>query len=338
MPVDEQVQKVLERYAAFGAPPLVRLSPQEARQRPTIRDAVNALRRERGEVVVPEAVSMVRDEMLQGPEGEIGVRLYRPEASGPLPMLVYFHGGGWVLGNLESSDATCRALANLTRCLVISVGYRLAPEHRFPAAVQDAYAAMQWARENAARLGGDATRLAVGGEDAGGNLAAVVTLMARDSQMDKPLYQVLIYPILDDAFSTPSYEHNAYVRPLTRDEMRWFWGYYLPKPAAGANEYASPLRAEDMRDLPPGLIVTAEFDVVRDEAEAYGGHLEAAGVPMAMRRRAGMVHGFLDMAPVVREARKGLEEIADWLRVAFYPPSAEAGAEGQTRQEEWVCR
>ncbi len=332
--VDEQVQKVLERYASFGAPPLVTLSPQEARQRPTIRDAVNALRQQRGETLAPETVASVHDEVIQGPEVPIGLRIYRPDAAGRLPMLVYFHGGGWVLGDLESSDATCRALTNLVRCLVISVNYRLAPEHPFPAAVQDAYAATQWVIEHAAQLGGDVTRLAVGGEDAGGNLAAVVGLMARDSQAHMPLYQVLIYPIMNHAFSTPSYEHNAYVRPLTRDEMRWFWGHYLPNPAAGANEYASPVRAEDFSDLPPGLIMTAEYDTVRDEGEAYGWYLEAAGVPMVLRRRQGLVHGFLDMAPVVKEAEQGLLEIASWLRLAFNPKLPSAGTQQRVAPRE----
>ncbi len=317
MPVDEEVQRVLDYYATLGAPPLTALSPEAARRRPTIVDAVNGLRQQRGETVEPEAVGAVRDEVIQGPEGAIRARIYRAEASGPLPLLMYFHDGGWMLGDLDQCDATCRALANLARCVVVSVAYRLAPEHRFPAAVQDAYAATQWAAAAAAALGADPLRLAVCGEGAGGNLAAVVALMARDSNTRAPIYQVLVYPILNDAFDTPSYAHQAYVRPLTKREMRWFWNHYLPEAKAGANSYASPLRAEDVSDLPPGLILTAEYDVLRDEGEAYGRRLEAAGVPMVVRRRAGMTHGFLDMAPVVEEARKGLLEIAGWLQAAF---------------------
>ncbi len=333
MPVDEQVQQVLECFATLGAPPLTTLSPEEARQRPTIADAVDELQERRGETGEPEAVSNVHDEMIQGPAGDIRARIYRPEAEGPLPMLMYFHAGGWVLGDLERGDGTCRAMANLAQCVVVSVGYRLAPEHPFPAAVQDAYAATQWAVAASPSLGGDPTRLAVSGEGAGGNLAAVVTQMARDSNTHMPIYQVLIYPILNDAFDTPSYIHSAHVRPLTREEMRWYWNHYLPEPAAGANEYASPLRAEELAGLPAGLIVTAEYDVLRDEGEAYGRRLEEAGVPMVIRRYAGMVHGFLEMAPVVEDACNALREIAGWLRSAFSLPSAGAEQPGLSRAE-----
>lgn len=328
MPVDEQIQRVLDYYATLGAPPLTALAPEAARRRPTIIDAVNGLRQQRGEAVAPEAVGAVHDEIIQGPEGAIRARIYRAEASGPLPILMYFHSGGWVLGDLEQCDATCRALTNLARCVVVSVAYRLAPEHPFPAAVQDAYAATQWAAAAASALGADPLRLAVCGEGAGGNLAAVVTLMARDSNTRVPIYQVLVYPIMNYAFDTPSYEHQAYVRPLTKKKMRWFWEHYLPEAKAGANYYASPLRAGDVSDLPPGLILTAEYDVLRDEGEAYGRRLEAAGVPMVVRRWAGMTHGFLDMAPVVEEARRGLLEIAEWLQTAFQVSPTLKAAEG----------
>lgn len=327
MPVDEQVQQVLEYYATFGAPPLTTLSPEEARRRPTIVDAVSALRQGRGEPDGLETVGEVRDWVIQGPGGEIPVRIYRPESSGLLPLLVYLHDGGWVLGDLESCDMTCRALANLAQCLVVSVAYRLAPEHPFPAATQDAYAATQWAITAAPALRADPTRLAVSGDGSGGNLAAAVAQMARDSQARMPVYQALICPAMNHAFDTPSYEHHAHVRPLTREEMRWFWKQYLPDAAAGDNPYASPLRADDLRGLPPALIITAEYDPLRDEGEAYGRRLEEAGVPTVVRRSEGMVHGFLDMAPVVERARDALLEMASWLRVAFKDPQEPVTAE-----------
>ncbi len=317
MPVDDQVQHVLECFASFGASPLTALSPQQARRRPTIVDAVTTLRWRRGETIAPEVVGAVRDEVIPGPEGAIRARLYRPESGGPFPMLVYFHGGGWVLGDVDRCDAICRSLTNLVRCLVVSVDYRLAPEHRFPAAVQDAFVVTRWAMMQGQTIGGDPTRVAVAGEGAGGNLAAAVAQMARDSSAPVPIYQVLVYPMLNHAFDTLSYEHNAYVRPLTRADARWFWSHYLPTAAAGANCYASPLQAEDLHQLPPGLILTAEYDVVRDEAEEYGRRLEEAGVPMMVRRCAGMTHGFLEMAPVVERAREALEEMAYWLNAAF---------------------
>jgi acetyl esterase len=317
MPIDWEVQQVLEQYALFGAPPIPSLSPQEARRAPTLADAVNSIRQKRGERLTSEPVGAVYDRVIWGPEGEIPVRMYRPASGGPLPVLVYFHGGGWVLGDLESCDAACRALANLAQCLVISVAYRLAPEHTFPAAVQDAYAATQWAMEMAEVFQGDPARVAVGGESAGGNLAAAVALMARDSGTRLPIYQVLVYPAMDDAFDTPSYQQYAETSTLSREEMRWFWRQYLPDEAAGANPYASPLRADDLRGLPPALILTAEYDPLRDEGEAYGRRLQAAGVPVIVSRYDGMVHGFLGMAPVVERARDALAEVAAELRSAF---------------------
>jgi acetyl esterase len=320
MPVDRHVRKVLDQYAALGAQPRTALSPEEARRQPTVLDAVNAVRQQRGDDLTPEAVGDVHDQIIQGADGEIPARIYRPALSGPLPMLVYFHSGGWVTGSLGSCDATCRALANLAQCLVISVAYRLAPEHPFPAAVQDAYAAVQWAIAMASALGGDETHVAVAGESAGGNLATVVALMARDSNSPMPVYQVLIYPIVNYAFDTPSYEEHANAPFLSRDEMRWFWRHYLPDEASGATPYASPLRAEDLSGLPAALIITAEYDPLRDEGEAYARRLQEARVPVVMNRYDGMVHGFLTMAPVVEQARIALLEIAAQLRSAFTRP------------------
>jgi acetyl esterase len=334
MPVDEQVQQVLECFASFGAPSLTALSPQDARRRPTIVDAVTTLRWRRGETIAPEMVGAVRDELIPGPEGEIRVRLYRPESGERFPILVYFHAGGWVLGDVDRCDSICRSLTNLVQCVIVSVDYRLAPEHPFPAAVQDAFTATQWALTQGQIIGGDPTRVAVAGEGAGGNLAAVVAQMARDSNAPRPVYQVLIYPILNHAFDTASYERFSHVRPLTRSEMRWFWSHYLPTAAAGANCYASPLQAEDLRDLPPGLILTAEYDVVRDEGEEYGRRLEEAGVPMLARRCEGLTHGFLEMAPVVERAQDALGEIAYWLRSVFSVHEEVARADQAAQGEE----
>jgi|GEM_PF-197208 len=317
MPIDKDVWKVLEQYQGFGVPPVTTLSPQEARQTQTMVDAVNAIRQQRGDDLTPEAVGDVRDQMIQGPGGEIPVRIYSPKGNGPFPILVYFHSGGWVLGDLESVDAVCRALTNLAQCLVVSVAYRLAPEHQFPAAAQDAYAATQWVMANAEAVDGDPRRVAVGGESAGGNLATVVALMARDSSTQLPIYQALIYPVLNDAFDTPSYEQFANDSPLSRDRMRWFWGQYLPDEAAGANPYASPLRASDLRGLPPALIITAENDPLRDEGEAYAKRLQDADVPVVMSRYNGMTHLFMPMLPVVERVRDAVLEIAAGLRSAF---------------------
>ncbi len=317
MAIEKDVRKVLDQYQSFGVPPVNTLSPQEARQSPTMVDAVNAVRQQRGDDLTPEAVGDVRDQMIQGPGGELPVRIYSPKGEGPFPVLVYFHSGGWVLGDLESSDIVCRALTNLDQCLVVSVAYRLAPEHKFPAAAQDAYAATQWVMANAEAINGDPRRVAVGGESTGGNLATVVALMARDSGTQLPIYQALAYPVLNHAFDTPTYEQFADNVPLSRERMRWFWGHYLPDEAAGANPYASPLRADDLRGLPPALIITAENDPLLDECEAYAERLLDAGVPVVMSRYQGMPHLFLTMMPVVERARDAVLGIAAGLRSAF---------------------
>lgn len=316
MPIDRQVQKVLKEFERLGAPSSTPLSPQEARRAPTISDAVNLLRQKRRERLAPEPLGATDNQLIEGLEGEIPLRIYRPVGNGPFPALVYFHSGGWVLGDLNCGDALCRALANLVQCLVVSVGYRLAPEHQFPTAAQDAYAAMQWVIASAI-LNSDPARLAVVGEGAGANLAAAAALMARDSGTPLPLYQALVYPVTNYAFDTPSYTQHANAKPLSGEMMRWFWGQYLPDAAAGAHPYASPLRAADLRGLPRAFILTAEYDPVRDEGEAYAQRLQEVDVPAVLTRYNGMTHGFLDMAPVVEKARGGVLAVASALRAAF---------------------
>lgn len=344
MPIDRQVQRLLDRYNSFGVPPLHTLTAEEARQQPTIVDAARALLEERGEEISPEPVGNVTDQSIPGPAGDLPIRLYRPKGSGPFPALVYFHGGGWVLGDLENTDAACRALTNMAQCLVISVNYRKAPEHRFPAALDDAYAAVQWVVKNAASIDGDPQRVAVGGESAGGNLAAVVCLRARDQGDPLPIYQALIYPVTNYAFDTLSYEENADNPALSRDTMRWFWQQYLPDEQAGQQPYASPLRAPDLSGLPPAVIITAEYDPLRDEGEAYAQRLRDAGVPVVSSRYSGMIHLFFRLTPLLEPARKALIEVAAGLRSAFsrapelaqseiIPLGAVVAAEAQTKEK-----
>ncbi len=316
MPIDRQVQKVLEEFERFGVPPITTLSPQEARLAPTISDAVSALRQKRRKRPAPEPISAIEHQLIEGLEGEIPLRIYRPGGKGLFPVLIYFHSGGWVLGNLNNCDSLCLTLSHLAQCLVVSVDYHLAPEYPFPTAAQDAYAAMQWVMA-AATLNSDPARVAVMGEDAGANLAAVAALMARDSGTPLPIYQVLVYPITNYAFDTPSYRQHANARPLSSEMMRWFWKHYLPEEAAGSTPYASPLQAADLRNLPRALILTAEYDPLRDEGEAYAQHLQEAGVPVVLTRYKGLTHGFLDMAPVVEKARGAVLAIASALRSTF---------------------
>jgi acetyl esterase len=262
-------------------------------------------------------VAAVEDRRLAGPGGELPVRVYRPPGTGPFPALVYLHGGGWVLGGLDTHDGTCRALARAVPCVVVSVDYRLAPEHPFPCAAEDAWAATRHVAANAAAFGAEPGRIAVGGDSAGGNLAAVVALMARDRGGPSLVHQLLVYPVIDAAMDTPSYRENAEGYFLTADAMAWFWGHYVPDPAARRNPYASPLRAADLAGVAPAQVLTAEFDPLRDEGETYAARLRAAGVPVTLRRFDGMIHGFFSMTGSLDQAAVAVEEAAVGLRAAF---------------------
>jgi len=324
MPLDPQLQAFLDQIQALGAPTFETLSVAEARlASATMGDLHGML----------EPVDSVDNLAAPGPAGQIPLRLYTPEGDGPFPVLVYFHGGGWVVGDLESHDAVCRGLTNAANCLVVAVDYRLAPEHKFPAAAEDAYAATEWVAEHAAQLGGDADRIAVAGDSAGGNLAAVVALMARDRSGPRLVYQLLIYPVTDSSLDTPSCHDNAQGYFLTLEGMRWFWNHYVRDEADRANPYAAPLRAEDLHGLPPALLITAEFDPLRDEGEAYGARLRAAGVPADLQRYDGMIHGFFSMAAVVDQAKVAMAQIGTKLRTVFAaPPPANAGQAGTLKR------
>jgi acetyl esterase len=307
MPLDPQAKQLLDQMAAMGTPPFESLAVPEARQ---LMDSMKALMGE------PEAIAHCEDLRLPGPAGTIPARLYRPAASGPLPLLVYFHGGGWVLGGLESHDGVCRSLANQAGCAVLAIDYRLAPEHRYPAAVDDCCAALVWAAAHAAELGADPNRIAIGGDSAGGNLTAVVALRARDQGGPRLRLQLLIYPVTDHSFDTASYAENANGYLLTKGAMVWFWNHYLGDDA-GTDPSASPLRAQDLSGLPPALVITAEYDPLRDEGEAYARRLREAGVPTTLTRYDGMIHGFFAMGPLLAQGAKAVAEAAAALRRAF---------------------
>jgi acetyl esterase len=265
----------------------------------------------------PVPLARVENRAIPGAAGDIPVRVYTPEGSGPFPGLVYFHGGGFVLCSLDSHDGICRSLAHAVGCVVVSVDYRLAPEHRYPAAADDCYAATQWVAKNGSELGIDVTRLAVGGDSAGGNLTAVTALMARDRGGPALRFQLLVYPVTDFAFDTASYRENAQGYFLTTNMMRWFWDQYLADPKQGAEAYASPLRASDLSRLPPGLCITAGYDPLRDEGEAYAERLRRAGIAMPTSRYGGMFHGFFGMGGALDKGREAVSEAAAALRAAL---------------------
>lgn len=265
----------------------------------------------------PLPIAKVENRTIPGPAGEIPVRVYTPEGSGPFPVLVYYHGGGFVLCDLDTHDGTCRSLANGAGVVVLSVDYRLAPEHKFPAGAEDCYAALSWAAANAGELNGDATRLAVAGDSAGGNLGAVAALMARDRGGPALRFQLLVYPVTNHDFDTDSYRENADGYFLSAEMMQWFWRHYLAEPAHGAEPYASPLRADDLTNLPPSLCITAEYDPLRDEGEAYAEKLRDAGNQVTLTRYDGMIHGFFGMDAILDQARHAIAEANEALRKAL---------------------
>ena len=306
MPLDPQAQEVMGQLAALGLPPNHTVSPEEAR--------VNMLARPRAEG--PE-VAKVEDQTIPGAGPEIPVRIYTPTGSGPFPVLAWYHGGGWVVGNLETADATARLLAVQTGCVVVSVDYRLAPESKFPAASDDCYAATKWIAENASGINADPSRIAVGGDSAGGNLAAVVSLMAKDRGGPSIVFQVLVYPVTARDFGTGSYRENADGYVLTLDGMKWYWELYLSTDDDASNPYAAPAVAKDLSGLPPALVITAEFDPLRDEGEEYARRLQAAGVPTTCSRYDGMIHGFYGMSGVIDKGKQAISETAGALKQSF---------------------
>jgi len=298
-----QVQRLLERVGEMGLPPSHRLSI------PSGREVI-------GGVVTPEGddvpVGETLDLGIPGPAGEIPIRVYRPDAGRPHPVVVFYHGGGWVRGGVDTHDPLCRRLTRTGEMMVVSVDYRRAPEHQFPAALEDAYAAAEWVAENAPSMHGDPERLAVAGDSAGGNLAAAVIQMARARDGPAIDGQVLLYPITDHAFDTPSYQANGDSGFLTRERMVWFWEQYLPEELHSRNPYASPLRARRFADLPPALVVTCGFDPLRDEGRAYAERLDEAGVPTTAIDYERMCHAFLNF-PELDQMDDTVEDVADWI-------------------------
>lgn len=308
--LDPQAANLLQQMIQMKMPELHTLTPKAARE---LMDA--GLKMIMGK---PEKVSKVEDLKIPGPAGQIPVRVYTPEGKGPFPIFVYYHGGGFVIGNVPQSDNVCRAVANRASCVAVSVEYRLAPEYKYPAAVDDAYSATKWVAENADRIKGDPTRIAVGGDSAGGNLAAVVSLRARDEGERFPICQVLIYPATDLTKTvTSSRKEFGEGYFLTTADMIWFGDQYFEKSQDRRVPYASPLLAPNLSKLPPALIITGGFDPLRDEGEAYGERLKKSGIPAKVSRYEGMIHGFTSMDGVLDKAKEAMDEIGMHLRGIF---------------------
>ncbi|MBV9826370.1 MAG: alpha/beta hydrolase [Alphaproteobacteria bacterium] len=304
MPVDPQIQALLDK--GTGVPATHTLPVAEARR----------LYEARVPLMAPAAaIGSVREHAIEGPGGKLRLRIYTPQSAGPSPLVVFYHGSGFVLCSLNTHDGMCRNLCGGAECVVVSVDYRLAPEHKFPAGLDDCVAATLWAIAHAAELGADASRTVVAGDSAGGNLAAAAALRLRDEGGPRLCGQLLIYPVTDyHTPGTPSYAENGNGYGLTRATMEWFWGHYLAGASDAANPLASPLRAADLRGLPPALVQTAEYDPLRDEGELYAERLRQAGVPTDMSRWPGMNHGFLFWVGIVDRAADAMAECCAWLR------------------------
>lgn len=305
MPLAPEVAAMLEAAAALNLPPMHALDPvtvREANRTPLVENSIS--------------LHSVANSTIPGPAGEIPVRIYTPDGEGPFPLVVFYHGGGFVICDLDSHDSLCRSLCAKIGAVLVSVDYRLAPEAKFPAAPDDCYAATCWAVEHAAELGADSSRLCLAGDSAGGNLAAVVALMARERNGPQASHQLLIYPVTDRSCNSQSYIDNGEGYFLTSATMEWFWDHYLQSDDQAEHPWASPLLAE-LSDLPSATVITAEYDPLRDEGIAYAEALAAAGVDVEHKNFNGMIHGFVSMGGVTDQTEVAIDYLSERARAAL---------------------
>ena len=307
---------VIEKLKSFNAPPLVTLSAQEARKQPSPADAAMAVIAEHNIALPPNNVDTTgKDIPVAG--GQIHLRIYTPKTGkDAYPVIVYYHGGGWVIANLDTYNASAQGLSNQTEAIVVSIAYRQGPEHKFPTAHNDSYAAYEWVVKNAASIKGDAKRIAVVGESAGGNLATAVSMMARDKGMQLPIHQVLVYPIAGYDFNTPSYKESDSTVPLSSGLMKWFFEKYLNSPADGSSPMISLVNA-NLKGLPPTTIIAAQYDPLRSEGEMLSNNLKKAGVTVNYKLYNGTTHEFFGMAAIVTEAKDAQEMVSAELKNVF---------------------
>jgi len=325
---DSQMQKVLTEQKKLGLKPLSKLSVEEARKQPSLSQASSKILQIEGKPVSPSAGITTKTLSIEGPNGPIPLRIYQPDGvQGDLPVIVYYHGGAWVLGNLDSADSSARALAKESQSIVVSVDYHRAPEKPFPASHQDAYTAYEWAWKNASSYNGDSARVAVAGEDAGGNLAANVSLSALSHSIPAPVYQLLIYPIVSTQLNGDAFSNPALAMPLSKADMSWLFKQELPTEEARQSPKVNLLKA-DVAGMPPTTIITAQIDPFRADAEALAQKMKDAGVSVAVNEYPGVTHGFFGLGQVVRQAKNAEVYAAQQLTHAFQktPPGADAEA------------
>lgn len=306
MSLDPQIAAILNMMTSHEMPPWESITPELLR---TLSKTPPP--------ETPEPVAEVRDLKIPGPAGEIPVRIYRPESATPLPLLTFFHGGGFVICDLDTHDGLARALCNALPAVVVSVDYRLAPEHKFPAGLEDAYAATCWAAEQASALGADPQRLMVGGDSAGGNLAAVVCQLAKERSGPAIAHQLLLYPVCDTDLEREAFARLGKGYYLETEMMRWFWDHYLNDAAEAADPRVSPVRADNLAGLPAATVITAEYDPLHEEGNEYAQRLQDAGVPVFHHQYAGVIHGFLSFIGNAEIADQALAEIATAVRQAL---------------------
>ncbi|MEX0958352.1 MAG: alpha/beta hydrolase [Burkholderiales bacterium] len=313
MPLDPQIEFVLGLVRTANAPEFWQLTPDQAREQYLLRT---------DKLKVREPIHKTEDRRIPGPANDIPIRIYRPRDPKPgekMPILVWYHGGGFVIGNLDTHDSACRMLANRADCLVVSVDYRLAPEYKFPAAVEDCEAALKWVAQHAAELDGDAERIAVGGDSAGANLATVAALLARDTGFPRLVFQLLIYPCVAPEPEMPSHHKFAEGYVLTRKTVTWFFKQYLRSRKDENDPRYAPLIADDLSGLPPALVLVAGYDPLRDEGVEYAKRLVEAGNRVRLSNYEGMIHGFYLMGGAVDAAHRAVAESAEMLKSAFAP-------------------
>ncbi|WP_242510008.1 alpha/beta hydrolase [Hymenobacter persicinus] len=310
-----EMQTVIEKLASLSGPtPPEKLPVAEVRKAPSATDATMAVMKDYGIQTPPSKLDTMSREVAPG----VKARIYTPKgATGPLPVVVYYHGGGWVIANLDTYDPSVRALAEQTGAIFVSVAYRQAPEHKFPTAHNDSFAAYQWVLKNAASIKGDPKRVAVAGESAGGNLAAAVCMMARDKGVMQPKHQLLVYPIAGYDLNTPSYQKNAQAKPLSKPFMAWFFDKYLRTPADGKNPLISLVTAPNLKGLAPATVIGAGIDPLMSEGKTYADKLQAAGVPVTYKLYDNVTHEFFGMGAVVPEAKAAEAQAAEELKKAL---------------------
>src|SRR5450830_2021987 len=311
---EPHMQKVLDTLASLGGKPIKTLTPDEARKQPSPADAVKKILTDQKKSTEPAGGVTEKEMMIAGALGSFPIHVYTPEGNGPFPVMVYYHGGGFVIADTKTYDASPRALAKMANAVMVAVDYHLAPEHKFPAAPNDAFAAYEWTIAHAKAINVDPTRVAVGGESAGGNLATVVSLMARDKKVQMPVHQLLVYPVVDDDMNNASYQRNANAKPLNKAMMAWFFKHYAGDPK---NPYALPIKADSLKGLPPATIVAAEIDPLLTEGKAYAEKLKKNGDKVDYKEYSGVTHEFFGMGAVVPKAKDAEQYAADALKKAF---------------------